>query len=209
MGLFKVALLIDGGHLREVAKGAGHQYTPDYIEAFPKKCIDKNEELLRVLYYDAPLYRGDQQRPVTGTNVKFKANDEWLNDLASRNLFAVRRGHLAFRGWKLRSVPTSGKPLSDDDFAPNFEQKGVDMRIGLDIATLSQERRIDRIILVSADADMIPAMKHARKVGVQIVAIQLPGPNAQPLNRRFLAHVDIKRTVELPNANKPSRKPRR
>ena len=42
----------------------------------------------------------------------------------------------------------------DDDFKPNFEQKGVDMRIGLYIASMSSAGRIDRILLVSAGTDL-------------------------------------------------------
>lgn len=49
--------------------------------------------------------------------------------------------------------------LTDADFAPIFEQKGVDMRIGLDIATFAERRSVERVLLVSGDTDMIPAMK--------------------------------------------------
>lgn len=87
--------------------------------------------------------------------------------------------------------------MTDADFIPNFEQKGVDMRIGLDIAMMSAEKSVERIILVSGDTDMIPAMKHARKAGLQIVGVQLPSPPAAPLTKSYLAHVDIRRDVRL------------
>ena len=48
----------------------------------------------------------------------------------------------------------AGRELMDDDCKPNFEQKGVDMRIGLDIASMSSAGRIDRILLVSAGTDL-------------------------------------------------------
>jgi uncharacterized LabA/DUF88 family protein len=88
--------------------------------------------------------------------------------------------------------------FSDDDFKPQLEQKGVDMRIGLDIATLSTDRRVDEIVLVSADTDMIPAMKHARKSGLHVVCVQLPSPPARPLAQEFLAHADFRRDVNFP-----------
>ena len=121
-----------------------------------------------------------------------------MDDLASRELFAVRRGTLAFRGWVPRAIPISGAAVTDADFKPNFEQKGVDMRIGLDIAVMSAERRIERILLVSADSDLIPAMKHARRAGLQVVGIQLPVPPAIYLRPQFLAHIDYTRDVPLP-----------
>jgi uncharacterized LabA/DUF88 family protein len=52
------------------------------------------------------------------------------------------------------------------------------MRIGLDIATMSDRRSADRLVLVSGDTDMIPVMKHARRAGIEIVLVQLPNNEA-------------------------------
>lgn len=196
--MIKVALLIDGGHLRSTAAEAGYTYDPDFIEGFARGCHDpSSESLQRILYYDCAQYRGKQRLPVSGGTKSFTASDDWLDEIASRELFAVRRGTLAFRGWVPRNIPIAGKALSDADFKPNFEQKGVDMRIGLDIATIAAERRIERILLVSADTDLIPAMKHARKAGMQVVGIQLPAP-AIDLRPAMLAHLDYKRAAKWP-----------
>ena len=48
-------------------------------------------------------------------------------------------------------------------------KKGVDMRIGLDIASLTLKGQADTIILVSGDADFVPAAKLARREGVRFV----------------------------------------
>jgi len=53
----------------------------------------------------------------------------------------------------------TGQPLTDADFYPDFEQNGVDMRIGIDIANLSANRSVERIVLATNDTDCIPAMK--------------------------------------------------
>ncbi len=193
----KVVLMIDGGHLRVTASRAGKTYDPEFIEKFAHKCIDPAETLHRILYYDCPQYRGQQKLPVSGAIKNFTASDRWLDDIASKDLFAVRRGTLAFRGWAPKNIPISSRALTDADFAPNFEQKGVDMRIGLDIATISDASRTDRIILVTADTDLIPAMKHARKAGLQVALIEMPPPTS-PANPRLLAHADHKRTVAWP-----------
>jgi uncharacterized LabA/DUF88 family protein len=50
------------------------------------------------------------------------------------------------------------------------------MRIGIDVATLTLKRLVDRIILISGDTDMIPAMKLARREGAQVVLIETAGP---------------------------------
>src|SRR5271154_3009559 len=70
----------------------------------------------------------------------------WLHELSRKDLFAVRVGVLKFRGFFLKpsKIPfTPTGPLSDTDFEPKFEQKGVDKRIGLDMATLSANRSIE------------------------------------------------------------------
>ena len=43
------------------------------------------------------------------------------------------------------------------------------MRIGLDIASITLKRQADIIILVSGDADFVPAAKMARREGVKFV----------------------------------------
>ena len=79
------------------------------------------------------------------------------------------RGHLT----QLNEVYMRGnlavQQLADSDFAPTLRQKGVDMRIGLDIASITLKRQAQVIILVSGDADFVPAAKLARREGVQFV----------------------------------------
>ncbi|HEY9234921.1 MULTISPECIES: NYN domain-containing protein [Phenylobacterium] len=195
----KTALLIDGGYVRACARAAGHQYDNQFIEAFAQKCVSAPPEyLFRVFYYDAPQFRGTRNLPVSGNPTNFQSSDNWLKELAKLERFAVRRGSLGFRGWRPRNLPLQGgAPLTDADFEPIFEQKGVDMRIGLDIATFSERRSVDRVVLVSGDTDMIPAMKHARKAGIEVVLIQLPQP-ALRLHDDLQAHADVVRLIAWP-----------
>lgn len=192
----KVALLIDGGHLRVHVRKANFTYEPDYIEKIAHACAAPDERLFRALYYDCAPYTGTQKQPISGQPRTFSGSDAWFHDLASRNLFAVRRGILKFRGWKPASIPLPGsQPLTDADFTPVFEQKGVDMRIGLDIATIAETKAVERVILISADTDFIPAMKFGRIHGIQIVGIKLPTGG---MSREMLAHVDIERPILWP-----------
>lgn len=194
----KVALLIDGGYLRACAKAANHNYDNQFIETFAHRCVLQGEYLLRIFYYDSPQFRGTVQLPVSGNNTTFQSSDAWLRDLAKLERFAVRRGTLGFRGWKPKNIPIAGAAgLADADFVPVFEQKGVDMRIGLDIATFSRTKAVDRIILVSGDQDMIPAMKEARKSGLEVVSVQLAAPSKQ-LHDTLHAHSDFVRPVAWP-----------
>lgn len=191
----RIATLIDGGHLRVLTNRAGHPYNPDYIEKIGLASPQPDETLLRILYYDCAPYSGTVTLPVSGAKYEFKGSDKWLRDLATRNLFAVRRGVLKFRGYKPIKTPVASKALTDADFKPDFEQKGVDMRIGLDIATFAQSKAVDRIALLTNDTDCIPAMKHARISGLQIVLVTLPNSKTAP---ELLWHADFERKIGWP-----------
>jgi uncharacterized LabA/DUF88 family protein len=173
----KIVILIDGGYLRKCAQKA-HQnrnqfrYDPNFIEQLALGCVDRvQEEVLRILYYDCAPFTGTVKLPVSGSEYTYQASDEWLHELSQKDLFAVRRGVLKFRGFKPKRIPVARESLSDADFKPVFEQKGVDMRIGLDISLYSQTKAVDRILLISGDTDCIAAMKHCRKAGLQLVLI--------------------------------------
>jgi uncharacterized LabA/DUF88 family protein len=192
----QLALMIDGGFLRVAANQSNLLYDPDFIEAFALNCPAPDEELFRTLYYDCAPYKGIQKLPVSGLPQTFSKSDQWLYDLASKDRIAVRLGVLKFRGYKLKRPPAHGTTaLTDADFRPDFEQKGVDMRIGLDIAAYSNLLNIQRIALVTADTDCVPAMKLARKSGVQIVLIALP--NGSP-PKELAQHADFVRPVAWP-----------
>jgi uncharacterized LabA/DUF88 family protein len=188
--------MIDGGHLRVRARQSNHAYDPNFIEKVAHACIDPTQEsLLRVLYYDCAPYVGQARLPVSGTMKQFSGSGDWLRELGRKDLFAVREGVLKFRGFKPKRIPISPAALSDDDFKPDFEQKGVDMRIGLDIATYADDRLTDRIILITGDTDCIPAMKHGRKSGIQMILVSLPGQHLAP---ELFEHADFKRVIPWP-----------
>ncbi|MGI9337114.1 MAG: NYN domain-containing protein [Gammaproteobacteria bacterium] len=190
----KTYIAIDGGYLRAVFRRSGYSFGADGIDKFARHCLDKGEELLKVLFYDCLPYQtpeGGKEilHPVTKVPLTQKSKKVFW-DLEQKDLFALRLGTLVFRGWHLRPG-TDGK--KEKDYKATFQQKGVDMRIGLDMASLAELRLADRIILLSADTDLIPAMKLCRKRGIQVVAIQLP---STPLPPKLIAHTDILRRKE-------------
>ena len=195
MSKAKVVVLIDGGYTRVLVQRERLRYNPGYIEKIAKACVAEDEIALRYLYYDCAPYRGTVKLPVSGEDHVFDKPDAWLHALAKKDLFAIRRGVLKFRGWNPKKIPVPPKALTDKDFSPNFEQKGVDMRIGLDVATYSTSQLVDRLILVSGDTDCIPAMKLARINGVQIVLVTFPKRSA---SGDLMAHSDFCREVLWP-----------
>jgi uncharacterized LabA/DUF88 family protein len=195
----KLALLVDGGCLRAWANQTKRRYEPELIEAVAHACVSADEELFRILYYDCDPFSGSVDLPLSGTRKVF-APAPWLHKLEGRDLFAVRRGVLKFRGWD--SARKTQPATTDADFEPRFEQKGVDMRIGLDIANYSVNRIVDRLAVLTADTDMVPAFKFARQSGLQVVLISMEG--CRRPTGDLIAHVDYHRSIKWPTQLTPS-----
>ncbi len=64
--------------------------------------------------------------------------------------------------------------------SPNGDQKGVDLRIGLDLASHSRGRVVDVAYLVSGDDDLTEAVEEAQSHGVQVVVLAVPDASGRP-----------------------------
>ena len=64
--------------------------------------------------------------------------------------------------------------------SPQGEQKGVDLRIGLDLAAHGRNRVVDVIYLVSGDDDLCEAVEEAQNHGVQVVLLAVPDRAGKP-----------------------------
>ena len=207
----KVALLLDGGWLsKSLYRVLRHHPTDQDLYDFSMKCIAPTEDLFRIYYYDSSPYDGQHRHPLTNRNVNFKTTPQYmrattfLNKFSIRDSIAFRAGRVQFKGWKLASDALSDvcfassikippPVLLPEDIQPIIAQKGVDIKIGLDIAWLSTRRIVEKIILASNDSDFIPAMKFARRETIKIVVIQL-----LELSNHMKAHADEIRKIIYP-----------
>jgi uncharacterized LabA/DUF88 family protein len=60
------------------------------------------------------------------------------------------------------------------------EQKGVDLRIGLDMVAQSRNGAVDVIFLVSGDDDLTEAVEEAQVHGVQVIVLAIPDRQGRP-----------------------------
>jgi uncharacterized LabA/DUF88 family protein len=65
----------------------------------------------------------------------------------------------------------------------------------LDIAVLADTKAAERVLMITADTDFIPAIKHGRKSGLQMGLIMLPGQNGP---KQLFPHFDIIRQIKWP-----------
>lgn len=209
----KVAVLIDGEWFRialenDLRGKIPHGITADIVYRNALRSVEKDEEIYRLFYYDCEPHCGKATNPISRQSIdctspqKKASRARFFLELGQMPLVALRRGVVKPRTWGIKnsyfkSIVKNGKasPLTASDVRLTMTQKGVDMRIGIDVATLSLKGQVDRIILISGDTDMIPAMKLARREGVQVVTVELDGRRIKPeiiedsdFVRRITAH---------------------
>ncbi|PJK28319.1 NYN domain-containing protein [Minwuia thermotolerans] len=168
--------------------------------------------LYRCFYYDAIPYDRKAHLPVSGRGIDYARSAqaifrrELFEALRRKRNFAIRLGSvMRERSWvmdeNVQKDLIAGKigvdDLTDDHFYAGLRQKGVDMRIGLDIASLTLKKQVDTIILVAGDSDFVPAAKLARREGVQIIL----DPLWRSVTPDLFEHIDYLRSgVPRPGA---------
>jgi uncharacterized LabA/DUF88 family protein len=65
------------------------------------------------------------------------------------------------------------------------------MRLGLDIASLTYKRLVNQIVLISGDADFVPAAKLARREGIDFIL----DPMWASIRAELHEHIDGLRSV--------------
>lgn len=202
------AILIDGGFVKRQIRGStGSMISAsirDLIHSFSKLEALQFMKLHRVYYYDSMPLDTSHQKPLGGELIEFGNSPIALQ---ARKLFeelhlipfvALRLGELSFNGWKIKNKKILNKDLltveiSNDDLKPNITQKGVDMRIGMDMAALTLKKQVDAIILVSADSDFVPAMKFVRREGAQVFI----APLGRKVKASMIEHSDMVLSINL------------
>lgn len=161
---------------------------------------DSSQLLYRNFYYDARPSERKIRMPVSRRQFLHSATEEaklrvrLFRALHGRRSFAVRLGQVNGNDWvlgkeardRLLDGDASALPLSDADFVPSLRQKGVDMRIGLDIASITLKRQADTIVLVSGDTDFVPAAKLARREGAKFYL----DPLGRTVSPTLFEHID-------------------
>lgn len=171
------AVLIDGAFLRRKFHTTYKKdITAQDVECFANKLIEKlpllKKDSYRIYFYDCRPCDEEVETKITktkynfSTTLQYKNGIKLLNDIRNLSFFAVREGKLSFNGWMLKENCYEKNSHTDDDFRPDLKQKGVDIKIGLDIAWIAYNGVTENIILVTADSDFVPAIKVARRNGI-------------------------------------------
>ena len=203
------AILIDGGFAK---RKLGTSIVPATANDFQNLIVALQAQpelqgslLHRVYYYDSTPLLSAHAKPLNGGKVEF-ANQQIAT--RAQQLFeqlwrlphvALRLGELSFNGWAvnhkvLDKAQGDSVTVKHEDLKPQITQKGVDMRIGMDIAALTLKKQVQTIVLVTGDSDFIPAMKFARREGAQLYL----APLRHKIKPGMYEHSDLILDFDLP-----------
>lgn len=215
--MIKTAILVDGAFYRKRACYYWGEKNPsdraDELREYCNRHIKKEKlgaELYRVFYYDCPPSSKNVYHPLLnkainlGNTPMYKWTEEFLDELKHQRKFALRLGRLSEEQACYNIKPESAKKLisgkvavedlTENDFRLEISQKGVDMRIGVDISSLAFKKQVDRIVLISGDSDFVPAAKQARREGIDFIIDSM----RSAIKKDLFEHIDGMRTY-VPN----------
>ncbi len=224
----KIAILIDGGFYRRRAQALWGEKAHDarlkemmhYCYQHVNDTNDKiNHDLYRIFYYDCPPMEKKVFHPLLKKTIDFSKSDlyKWmtsfLESLKGKRKVALRLGSLADSQAcytlrpdavkKLCNGSLKMEDLEEKHFTLDVQQKGVDMKIGVDIASLAYKKQVDKIVLISGDSDFVPAAKLARREGIDFVL----DPMWVDIKPELFEHIDGLRTfAHNPSKQKDSSK---
>lgn len=219
----KTAILIDGGFYRKRTKTLWGEHPPqdaaDALITYARRHLREysiTHELYRIFYYDCPPVEKQMYHPLTKKTVNLAATKnytwmrEFLNHLKEKRKVALRLGVLDDENSvysltydavkKLCAGTLKIEDLTEDHFKMTLRQKGVDMKIGMDIASLAYKHQVDQIVLIAGDSDFVPAAKLARREGLDFVLDPLD-MEISP-DKDLFEHIDGKRSCGNPYAAK-------
>lgn len=172
------------------------------------KHVDRKngEELYRIYYYDCPPLSHKAHHPITNQLIDFSKSDitrynSALHEALLRQPYvASRMGKLSTTGneWgfirkdkihnfnKLIRGEIDSSQIDPNNVSIRPIQKGVDMKLGIDIASVVLKKLADKIVLISGDSDFVPAAKLARIEGAHFILDAM----GRKVNGDLAEHID-------------------
>jgi uncharacterized LabA/DUF88 family protein len=158
MYMSRLAIFVDGGYVDALAEDE-FQMRIDYeklvnkVQAIVASKTPDSVDLLRTFYYHCLPYQSSA--PTKDEAMRYGKKRSFFSALRRIPRFAVREGRLTFKG-----IDNAGQPI--------FQQKRVDLLLGLDFALLSGKRQITHAAIISGDSDLLPAFDVAKDEGILV-----------------------------------------
>jgi uncharacterized LabA/DUF88 family protein len=169
-----------------------------------------------IFYYDCAPFSKKAHNPISkklqdfSKTPQFEFQTRFLEELKRLRKVATRLGELHDgKGWEVRPRVLRGvfagkrdfPSIKDDEIYYDLKQKGVDIKVGLDIASLAYKRFVSRIVLISGDSDFVSAARLARREGIDFIL----DPMRNHVKPSLFEHIDgLRTTVPTPTKKNPA-----
>jgi uncharacterized LabA/DUF88 family protein len=143
------AVYLDAGYVEKVLQFEHPGRRIDYGKL--ATVMVGKDELLRAYYYNCLPYQSNP--PTVEEKERYDKKYRFVDALNYVPRFQVRLGQLALVG-----IDAEGKKI--------FQQKRVDLMLGVDMALLAGKGKITSVALFTGDSDTIPAVEAVKQEGV-------------------------------------------
>ncbi|VWX35795.1 NYN domain-containing protein [Limnobacter sp. 130] len=157
--------------------------------------------LFRIFFYDTPVFTQRVTLPISRQQIDLSKSKEgqfrvaFQRQLQRKRKLAVKLGEAREADtWKLNEDALAdllGKritvdDLADDDFTPGSHPKGIELRMGVDLATLAYKRQVQQVVLLTGDGAFSSAAELLRHEGVDVVL----DPMWQNISEDLFSYID-------------------
>lgn len=144
----------------------------DIITLF-RRAVEKDSKPINVRYYGTKLHEVSDMGEVAHQQSldMIKHREDWDKWLSLQKIEFITAGNLKAR--------KRGENVI-------FQEKGVDVRIAVDMVQAAYENKYLHFVIVSNDSDIIPALRIVKSQKHKITYVGLRGN----LNKAIVAHVD-------------------
>ncbi len=209
------AIMVDGGffHKRANTLWGREESAKERADRLHRYCLGHlrsghdHNDLYRIFYYDCPPMRGAIYHPLLKKNISMKETalyrwmEDFLREMTMKRKVAMRLGkilesqaHYALTQDATRALCRGEllfENVTEQHFQRNISQKGVDVKLGVDIVSIALKHQVSQIVLIAGDSDFVPAAKIARREGIDFVL----DPMWAQINPDLQEHIDGLRTV--------------
>ncbi len=153
----KVCVFIDGSNFYYACRqNLGR--TDVNLGAFAELLVGPARELVRTYYYTCPL-------PPDAEDAAKKSQQKFLTALQRTPYLEVRFGKLVRREVHCQTCGHRHQ---------RYQEKGVDMRIGVDMLALASKNLYQVAVLVTGDGDLVEAVKAVKDLGKHVELATFP-----------------------------------
>jgi uncharacterized LabA/DUF88 family protein len=157
--------------------------------------------LFRIFFYDTPVHTQRVTLPISRQAIDLSKSKEgqfrvaFQRQLQRKRKLAVKLGEPSeVSNWKLNEDALAdllGKRIAvddlvDEDFSPDANPRGIELQMGVDLATLAYKRQVQQVVLITGDGAFSSAAELLRHEGVDVVL----DPMWQTISEELFSYID-------------------